>query len=69
MQLLSGMEKEGTRLSKVVVDAFKMIVPTLKQYSVFCNAYQPANEMLKDKMMTVAGKCSRIDSEMLVLNG
>merc|ERR1712032_1591726 len=46
------MEREG-RQSKVVVDAFKMIVPTFKMYSVYCKDYQPANELFKEKMSSV----------------
>jgi len=54
LQLLTGMDKEGVKMSKKLVDAFKMIVPTFKGYSVYCKDYQAANETLNDKMKNVS---------------
>ena len=59
VQFLSDMDKEGAAMSKVVVEAFKMIVPTFKGYSVYCKDYQPANEMFKDKMTNASGTLHR----------
>ena len=58
VQLLNGMEREKGSMSKVVIEAFKMVTPAFKGYSVYCKDYMQANEMIEKKLSSVSGNCS-----------
>jgi len=54
VQLLNGMEREKGSMSKVVIEAFKMVTPAFKGYSVYCKDYMQANEMIEKKISSVS---------------
>jgi len=54
VQLLNGMEREKGSMSKVVIEAFKMVTPAFKGYSVYCKDYMQANEMIEKKLSSVS---------------